>query len=188
MIFSILLKPAFNYWYPRSAVSLLCVFLVMHAIVANPSSKSRIIVTIDITNEPDDQEFLIRFLAYSNNFDIEGLIGSTGIWKLCEPATNVIHECIDSYAKVRTNLVLHDSSYPSSEYLHSITATGNTGYGSAVGFRSSKVANMIIGAVDKDDPRPVWCLVWGGANTVAQALWTVKHTGSKEELNKFVGN
>ena len=43
--------------------------------------KPRIIVTTDITNEPDDQESLIRLLLYANDLVIEGLIGSTGVWE-----------------------------------------------------------------------------------------------------------
>ena len=150
-------------------------------------SKARIIVTTDITNEPDDQESLVRLLTYANDFDIEGLIGSTGIWKLCEPATHVIHQCIDAYAMVLPNLLLHDTAYPSAEYLHSITSTGNRSYGmSSVGHRVSKGAQTIIDAVDKDDPRPVWCLIWGGANTVAQAIWTVTQSRSDEQVSAFI--
>ena len=159
----------------------------MDSIAADQSSKPRIIVTTDITNEPDDQQSLIRLLIYSNYFDIEGLIGSTGIWLLCDPATHVIHDCINAYDGVRSNLVLHDPHFPTAKYLHSITATGNNGYGmSAVGQRSSQGANLIIKAVDKDDPRPVWLLVWGGSNTIAQALWTVQHTRSEKKLEKFI--
>jgi hypothetical protein len=100
----------------------------------------------------------------------------------------VIHECIDQYAKVRDNLLLHDQDYPTAEYLHEITATGNTSYGmSGVGFRPSKGARMIIDAADRNDCRPVWLLAWGGANTIAQALCTVQHTRSEEELKTFIG-
>ncbi|NND05859.1 MAG: DUF1593 domain-containing protein [Saprospiraceae bacterium] len=53
---------------------------------------------------------------------------------------------------------------------------------SAVGFRPSRGARLIIDAVDKPDHRPVWCLVWGGANTVAQAIWTVRHERDDEAL------
>ena len=155
--------------------------------IRDSSQKARIIVTTDITNEPDDQQSLVRLLLYANNFDIEGLIGSTGIWKLADPATHVIHDCINAYGKVRHKLAQHDSAYPTEAYLHSITATGNNGYGmSAVGYRPSQGANLIIKAVDRDDPRPVWLLAWGGANTIAQAIWTVMHTRSKDELREFI--
>ncbi len=149
--------------------------------------KPRIIVTTDITNEPDDQESLIRLLLYANDIDIEGLIGSTGVWKLCDPATEVIHECIDGYAQVLNNLLKHDDSYPTAEHLHSITVTGNQGYGmSHVSGRGSAGSRLIIDAVDKDDPRPVWLLAWGGTNTIAQAIWTVSQTRSQEELEAFL--
>ena len=150
-------------------------------------AKPRIIVTTDITNEPDDQESLIRLLLYANDVDIEGLIGSTGIWKLSDPATDVIHECIDGYAQVYDNLILHDSAYPTAEYLHSITVTGNRGYGmSHVSGRGSAGARRIIEAADREDTRPLWLLAWGGANTIAQAIWTVSQTRSEEELNAFL--
>lgn len=147
--------------------------------------RPQIIVTTDITNEPDDQESLIRLLLYANDFDIKGLIGSTGVWKLSNPATHVIHECIDGYAKVWSNLLLHDSTYPSPEYLHNITVTGNQGYGmSHVSERGSAGSRLIIETVDAST-EPVWLLVWGGANTVAQAIWTIAQTRSAEDFEAF---
>lgn len=147
--------------------------------------RPQIIVTTDITNEPDDQESLIRLLLYANDLDIKGIIGSTGVWKLSDPATDVIHECIDGYGKVWSNLILHDSTYPSPEYLHKITVTGNRGYGmSHVSERGSAGSRLIIETVDASRA-PVWLLVWGGANTVAQAIWTVAQTRSPEAFKAF---
>lgn len=165
----------------------ICFCLQIHGQDLQQWPKARIIVTTDITNEPDDQESLVRLLVYANDFDIEGLIGSTGIWKLSDPATEVIHECIDAYSTVRENLILHDPDFPTAEYLHDVTVTGNRGYGmSAVGERGSAGANLIIEAVDRPDPRPVWLLAWGGANTIAQAIWTVQHTRSADQLKRFI--
>src|SRR5690349_16309737 len=42
--------------------------------------KSRVVVMTDIANEPDDQMSMVRFLVYSNQYDIEGLIASTSTW------------------------------------------------------------------------------------------------------------
>uniref|UniRef100_UPI0025B9E2B5 nucleoside hydrolase-like domain-containing protein n=1 Tax=Cecembia sp. TaxID=1898110 RepID=UPI0025B9E2B5 len=36
--------------------------------------KQRVFVLTDITNEPDDQQSLVRFLVYANEYDIEGLV------------------------------------------------------------------------------------------------------------------
>jgi hypothetical protein len=106
---------------------------------------------------------------------------------LSNPATHVIHECIDAYGRVRDNLIKHDKAFPTTKYLHTVTKTGNRGYGiSAVGQRGSAGANLIIKSVDKEDPRPVWLLAWGGANTIAQALWTVMETRSQEDLEEFL--
>ena len=35
--------------------------------------KQRVVVMTDIANEPDDQMSMVRFLVYSNQFDVEGL-------------------------------------------------------------------------------------------------------------------
>jgi hypothetical protein len=42
--------------------------------------KTRVVVMTDIANEPDDQMSMVRFLVYSNQYDIEGLIASTSTW------------------------------------------------------------------------------------------------------------
>ena len=179
-----------KYLKSMSMFLLLCAILansLVDSLSAASYTKPRIIVTTDITNEPDDQQSLVRLLVYANNYDIEGIIGSTGIWKLSDPATNVIHTCIDTYGQVRDNLAKHDKDFPNAQYLHRVTKTGNRGYGmSAVGERGSPGANLIIKAVDRQDPRPVWLLAWGGANTIAQALWTVQETRSQEELKIFI--
>ncbi len=53
--------------------------------------------------------------------------------------------------------------------------------------KASPGSELIIEAVDKkDDPRPVWIAAWGGMNTVAQALWTVTHTRSPKDIERFV--
>jgi hypothetical protein len=41
--------------------------------------KVRIFVLTDIENEPDDAQSLVRFLTYSNRFDVEGLVATTSI-------------------------------------------------------------------------------------------------------------
>ena len=39
--------------------------------------QARIVVLTDLSNEPDDEESLVRFLVYANEFDVEGLIATT---------------------------------------------------------------------------------------------------------------
>lgn len=50
----------------------------------------------------------------------------------------------------------------------------------------SEGSDWIIKTVDKDDKRPVWVLVWGGPNCLAQALWKVRNTRTQAETDAFV--
>ncbi|MCB1128715.1 MAG: DUF1593 domain-containing protein, partial [Verrucomicrobiae bacterium] len=43
-------------------------------------AKERVFVLTDISNEPDDEESLVRFLVYANEYDIEGLVATTSTW------------------------------------------------------------------------------------------------------------
>jgi hypothetical protein len=52
--------------------------------------------------------------------------------------------------------------------------------------KDSEGSELIIRAVDKNDHRPLWISVWGGANCLAQALWKVQQTRSAEDLKKFI--
>ena len=45
-----------------------------------PADKPRVIVLTDISNEPDDEQSLVRFLVYANEFEVEGLIATTSVW------------------------------------------------------------------------------------------------------------
>jgi len=150
--------------------------------------KARVIVLTDISNEPDDEESMVRFLIYSNEYDVEGLIATTSTWLRDTTRADLIARQIIAYGKVRRNLLKHAKGYPSVSHLLSVLKTGQPGYGmAAVGpGKSSAGSNHIIKVVDKPDPRPVWVAVWGGVNTLAQALWDVKHSRPPGELRKFV--
>ena len=151
-------------------------------------AKPRLIVLTDLSNEPDDEESLVRLLVYANEFDIEGLIATTSTHLKKNPREDILHRDIDAYAKVVDNLSKHAAGYPSAKYLHSISKTGQTGYGMAdVGKdKSTAGSKHIIEVVDRADERPVWISVWGGANTLAQALWDVEATRDKSAVGKFI--
>lgn len=150
--------------------------------------KPRIIVTTDLGADPDDEQSLVRLLVSANEFDIEGLIVSTGWWKKNQRDTAMLGKIVDAYGKVLPNLQVHAKGYPSYEYLKSISVLGQTGYGmSDVGDgRDTKGSDLIIAAVDQDDPRPVWVQFWGGGNNLAQAIWKVRATRFREEFTRFL--
>lgn len=150
--------------------------------------RPRIINTTDLGADPDDEQSLVRQLVMANEYDIEGLIVSTGCWKKSQTSTEMLDKIVDAYADAHPNLAVHSKDFPTPNYLRSITALGQLGYGmSDVGTgKDSAGSNLIIESVDRDDPRPVWAMCWGGCNTIAQALWTVKQTRSEEALAQFV--
>ncbi|BCU79527.1 hypothetical protein llg_42420 [Luteolibacter sp. LG18] len=154
-----------------------------------PTGRPRVIVTTDLSNEPDDEESLVRFLVYANEFDVEALIASTSIHLKEGTREDLLHRDIDAYGAVVSNLSKHAPGYPAAESLHSVCRTGQTGYGMAfVGDgKGTPGSKRIIEVVDRADDRPVWVCVWGGANTLAQALWEVKATRPQEEVDRFIG-
>ena len=151
-------------------------------------NRPRIINTTDLGADPDDEQSLVRQLVMANEYDIEGLIVSTGCWKKSQSSTEMLDRMIDAYSEAYSNLVIHSPEFPTPNYLRSVTVMGQLGYGmSDVGDgNNSAGASLIIEAVDRDDPRPVWAMCWGGCNTIAQALWTVKETRTEDELAEFV--
>lgn len=152
-------------------------------------AKPRVIVLTDISNEPDDEESLVRYLVYANEFETEGLIATTSVWLRETPRLDLIQRHIKAYGEVRDNLLRHADGYPAAGELMRAAKMGQRGFGMEdVGYgKSTDGSNHIIEVVDRPDDRPVWVCVWGGANTLAQALWDVKYTRSAEELNRFVG-
>lgn len=173
------------------AVLLLALMLCTGGAFAAPLAypeKHRVIVLTDVENEPDDAESLVRFLTYANQFDIEGLVATTSIHLPGRTSPEKIQEIVNAYGAVRDNLEKHEKGYPSGARLLSVVKSGPAAYGmTAVGEGyDSPGSDAIIASVDRDDPRPVWVLVWGGPNTLAQALWKVSQTRTPPEVAKFV--
>jgi hypothetical protein len=153
-----------------------------------PVEKQRVIVLTDISNEPDDEESLVRFLVYCNEYDVEGMIATTSVWLKDKVRPDKIEERVAAYGQVRQNLLKHASGYPTEEDLRSVVKSGRAEFGMiGVGEgKGSEGSRHIIDVVDRPDKRPVWVCIWGGANCLAQALWDVKYTRSVEELDAFV--
>ncbi len=150
--------------------------------------KPRIIVTTDLGADPDDEQSLVRLLVSANEFDIEGLVVSTGCWKKQQSNTEMLDRIVEAYGQVYSNLRVHAGGFPTPQYLDSISVMGQLGYGMGdVGTsKSSPGVELIIAAVDQEDDRPVWVLGWGGMNNAAQAIWEVRESRSLEAFNQFL--
>lgn len=155
-------------------------------------AKPRLIVLTDIGGDPDDQQSMIRLMLYSNEFEIEGLIssasGTPGELGKTVVKPHLIGEIVRAYGKVRGSLILHESGYPTAEYLSARIKSGNPYRGAKfIGpGNDTEGSNWIISVVDKADARPVNIAIWGGQTDLAQALWRVREDRSKQELDRFV--
>jgi hypothetical protein len=142
-------------------------------------------------SDPDDIQSMVRFLLYTNDLEVEGLVASAGTFANIARKQNIL-DILDLYDLVDENLREHDGRYPAAGTLKTVTWQGrdNTwdkpvkeiiGEG-----RDSEASEAIIKVVDQPDPRPVWVCVWGGPCEVAQAIWKVQNTRSPSELEHFI--
>ena len=123
-----------------SMTRLLALFITLLALpAAADSPRHRLIILADMGNEPDEEQQMVHMIMCSNEFELEGLIAVTGKYLRPEsrnPYKQVTHpelfvNIIDAYAKVLDNLKKHASGWQDPEYLKSIVATGQKGYGIA---------------------------------------------------------
>ena len=154
---------------------------------AQPSHKLRVMILTDIEADPDDAESMVRFLTYSNEWDVEGLIATTSIHQQTRVAPESIDKILRAYGKVQPNLLKHEKGYLSYDALKVKVKMGLPVYGiQGVGEgKDSQGSEWIVQVLSKLDERPVWFCVWGGTNVLAQALWKIQHTKSKTEAEKI---
>lgn len=172
--------------------------------------KPRLVVCTDIAPadvEPDDMESMVHLMAYADMFEIEALITSVG-WN-CDPYpgewAQYLYKVIDAYEKDVPNLMKRSKQkgflsqkkesgcqkigyWPCADYLRSRAAMGSMygGIRSIGELNDSPGSELLIQLADEDDPRPIYVAAWGGANTLAQAIWCVKQTRTDAEVRKFV--
>ncbi|HEV2479441.1 MAG TPA: nucleoside hydrolase-like domain-containing protein, partial [Puia sp.] len=79
---------------------------------ATAFSRLRVIVLTDIEADPDDTQSLIRFLLYSNQWKVEGLIATTSIHQQHRVAPESILKVLAVYRRVQPNLLLHEKGFP----------------------------------------------------------------------------
>ncbi len=84
------------------------------------NQKQRVIVLTDISNEPDDEQSMVRFLMYSNEYDVEGLIATTSVWLRDKVRPEQIRERVEAFGIVRNNLLKHKSGYFERKHLLSV--------------------------------------------------------------------
>src|SRR5262245_41791658 len=128
----------------------------------------RVIVSTDVGGtDYDDFQSLVHLLVYADCFEIEGLISSP----YGRGRKEQILKVIDRYERDYPNLNTYSDRYPAPGRLRSVTKQGALDSAGLAGFAvPSEGSNWIVQCAKRDDPRPLWVLVWGGIDDVAQAL------------------
>lgn len=181
--------------------------------------KPRIIITAD--PELDDNNSLIRFLMYSAEFDIEGLIyaSSQFHWKgdgkgtkfmvqgreytryglnLCpcesyrwKKDERFIHEAVEAYEKVYSNLKIHNPSYPTPAYLKSKVKYGNIEFEGDF-TKDTEGSDLIKSVIMDNEPGKLFITAWGGASTVSRALKSIEdqyqHTAAWNSIKQKISD
>jgi hypothetical protein len=155
--------------------------------VADGYIKHRLIVISDIGGDPDDQQSVVRLLTYANDFDIEALVATSRGLNGHDIRPDLMRRTIEAYGLVQPNLLLHDPNFPSPEFLLSKVKNGNPtpGIDGVINGPDTEASEEIISAVDRDDPRPVWVVIWGGSTDLARALFKVRASRTSAELAVF---
>jgi len=126
---------------------------------ATAGDRLRLIVETDAGGDPDDEQSLVRFLLYVNEWDVEGIIANRDRARDGEnrnrerTGLGIVRALVQAYGECWTNLVQHDARYPAPAALLARTVAGHDAAEDGV--------KLILAAVDRDDPRPVWYMDWG---------------------------
>jgi Cellulose-binding Sde182, nucleoside hydrolase-like domain/Cellulose-binding protein Sde0182, C-terminal domain len=144
---------------------------------ASGNTRLRMLIETDAGGDPDDEQSLVRFLLYANEWDVEGIIANRPVTRRPEnknpqdSGLGIVRRLLDAYGQCWPHLVQNDPRYPTKEFLWQRTVAGYNDTSAAV--------NLIIAAVDKDDPRPLWYSDWGtdhgsATNNLKRALDLVR--------------
>ena len=172
----------------RSFILFIVFSLTFCSLSGQINQQHRVIILTDIEADPDDTQSLVRLLLYSNEIDIKGIVATTSCWQQSNVHPESIKRIVEAYGKVQANLLKHDAAFPKAEALFPIIKQGLPEYGMlGVGEnKDSEGSDWIIKELEQKDERPLWISVWGGVNTLAQALYTIKNTKTEKEQKELI--
>src|SRR4030081_1298931 len=100
------------------------------AAAATPDSRLRVIIETDAGGDPDDEQSLVRFLLYVNEWDVEGIICTLAKARDKEnlnperTGLGIVRRQLKAYGECYPKLVKHDRRFPTLAYLWQRTVAG----------------------------------------------------------------
>jgi hypothetical protein len=166
----------------------ICAFLIFLFIGLSPVAytfgKPSIIILTDIGGDTDDEQSMVRFLLYSDMFDIRGFCITSRLGHGQDVRPEIMHNLIDAYGKVYPNLKLHSAGYPDPDLLRSLVKSGQGNQFNFGEGYDTEASDHIIKVVDRAEG-VIHIAVWGGLRELAQSLWKVQNTRSPVEVSSF---
>ncbi len=140
--------------------------------------KPRVLISTDIGGtDPDDNQSMTHLLMYNDQFELEGLVSSPSYGSGSKAE---ILRMIDLYEKDLPKLEKHCQGFLAPDYLRSISKQGRRGAAPYRGYaQATEGSGWIIKCAKKESSQPLWVLVWGGLEDVAQALHDAPEIQSK---------
>lgn len=165
----------------KSILIILTLFALFVNCFASDEKKPAVIITQD--GEVDDRSSFVRFLLYTPDMDLRGIVATNSKWQKKGHGLKWIYEAYDLYDQVRETLLLHNLDYPTVEFLKSITVLGNENPEHLTGdapYADSEGSELILKELLKIESDLLHINCWGGVNTVAQALWKFRENHPAE--------
>lgn len=140
--------------------------------------KPRIIVSTDLGGtDPDDNQSMAHLLMYNNLFDIEGIVSSPSFG---DGSKDEIIRMIRLYAKDYPQLAAHQAGFISPDSLISLCKQGNRNPAPFAGYSfSTEGSRHISECALRESDRPLWILVWGTLDDLAQSLHDTPEIASR---------
>lgn len=132
------------------------------------NTKPRILISSDIGGtDPDDFQSMIHLLMYSDLFQIEGLVSSP----FDDGRKKHFLDMIELYEKDLDKLKTHSTELANPDSLKAICKQGVIPSAPFKGYDvPTEGSKWIIKCAKKKSNQPLWVLVWGGIEDLAQAL------------------
>ncbi len=163
---------------------LIIFFLLCFSVVADlaaqkvKSSKPRILISTDIGGtDPDDNQSMAHLLMFNDLFTIEGLVSSPSYG---DGSKQEILRMISLYELDYPELKKHNKEFLSPDALRALCKQGRKGAPPYKGYDvPTEGSDWIIECAQKNISQPLWVLVWGGLDDLAQALHDAPEIESK---------
>ena len=149
---------------------LLLLPLMLATCTARPAQqKVRVLVSTDIGgSDADDKQSFTHLMMMTDRFELEGLVSSPG------GGSGDAAEMLRMISVYEQDYPRLKAAYPgllSPEELRPLVKRGLKGSTPMQGFGTpTEGSEWIVSCARKDDERPLWVLVWGGLQDLAQAL------------------